>query len=34
MSNSLGDVAASLIVAKSEKILDMEKYMERSREEE
>lgn len=33
MSNSLGDVAASLIVAKSEKILDMEKYMERSREE-
>lgn len=27
MSNSLGDVAASLIVAKSEKKLDMEKYM-------
>lgn len=34
MSNSFGDVAASLIVAKSEKILDMEKYMERSREKE
>lgn len=32
MSNSLGDVAASLIVARSEKILDMEKYMECSRE--
>lgn len=29
MSNSLGDVAASLIVAKSEKKLDMEKYMSR-----
>ena len=27
MSNSLGDVTASLIVAKSEKKLDMEKYM-------
>lgn len=27
MSNSLGDVAASLIVAKSEKILDYKKYM-------
>lgn len=27
MSNSLGDVAASLIVAKSEKILDTDKYM-------
>ena len=26
MSNSLGDVVASLIVAKSEKILDEEKY--------
>ena len=32
MSNSLGDVAASLIVARSEKILGMEKYMECSRE--
>ena len=27
MSNSLGDVTATLIVAKSEKKLDMEKYM-------
>lgn len=27
MSNSLGDVVASLIVAKSEKVLDIEKYM-------